>query len=393
MSFPSKTLLHRPSSRAPAPVIAGIVAGWLLINGFLFYRNGIVITGEPEKYIHQAHLLIQTGHLESPNFTFYSVIVLLLSACLKFHLSFALVIALQLSLNLTATLYFHNTVNALLQSRTAALIATALLVLNIPYQAFNTFLQTESLFQSLSLLFICYLTRQTGYSIRSLGIVLCALILLPLIRPAGFLFWPAAAIYLFAGLPGSLSKVWKITAATAVMLLTLYLINFAMKSGGELDIMLPFREEHIICGTPTLLAPASTTLANPATPIYSLFYYIGHNPGSFIRLAGLKTLSFWSIYRNYYSLSHNLYLILFFYPITGLAIISYPSWKRRRLLLPFFYLLTPVLMTWLTVVLSCDDWSNRFFLSISPLLLTLASPFFSRQSAAKKKPGLSRASD
>jgi hypothetical protein len=373
----------------PAAITVGIAAGWVLINSLLLLRNGIVTIGEPEKYIHQAHLFIQTGHFESPNFNFYAVTILLLAACLKLHIGFVLVVAVQLSLNFIATLYFHNTVDTLFQSRQAALIATALLLLNIPYQAFNTFLQTESLFQSSSLLFICFMARQTGYSIRSLLIVLCALIVLPLIRPAGFLFWPAAAIYLFIGLPGKLHRAWKMTWAGTILLLTLYAINLAMKSGGELDIMLPFREQHIICGTPTLLTPVAATAANtgsPINPIYSLFHYISHNPGSFIRLAGLKTLSFWSIYRNYYSLSHNGYLIVFFYPITGMAIFSFPSWKRRRLLLPFFYVLTPILTTWLTVILSCDDWSNRFFLSISPLLLILASTFFNRQPAAKKNP-------
>jgi hypothetical protein len=392
MGLRSKTALHRLSSQMPAAVTVGIAAGWLVINSLLLLRNGIVTTGEPEKYIYQAHLFIQTGHFESPNFTFYAVTILLLAACLKFHLSFALVVALQLSLSLIATLYFHNTISSLLQSRGAALIATALLLLNIPYQAFNTFLQTESLFQSSSLLFICFMTRQTSYSIRSLLIVLCALILLPLIRPSGFLFWPAAAIFLFVGLPGKLHRAWKITWTAAILLITLYTINLAMKSGGELDIMLPFREEHIICGAPTLLTPVADMPGAPATPgnsinpIFSLFRYISHHPGSFIRLASLKTLSFWSIYRNYYSLSHNGYLIIFFYPITGMAIFSFPSWRRRRLLLPFFYVLTPILTTWLTVVLSCDDWSNRFFLSISPFLLILASPFFNRQPAAKKNP-------
>jgi hypothetical protein len=382
----SNTALHRPSPKTPAVLTAAIAAGWLLINCILLLRNGIVTTGEPEKYLHQAHLLIQTGHFESPNFIFYAVIILLLAACLKLHLSFAFVIALQLSLNLIATLYFYSTVNFLLQSRKAALIATALLLLNIPYQAFNDFLQTESLFQSCSLLLICFMARQTGYSIRSLLIALCALVVLPLIRPAGFLFWPAAAIYLYAGLPAKLHRAWKMTWAAAILLLTLYTINLAMKSGGELDIMLPFREQHIICGTPTLLTPVTATSGNPVNPIHALFSYIDLHPGSFIRLAGLKTLSFWSIYRNYYSLSHNGYLIIFFYPITGMAIFSFPFWKRRGLLLPYFYVLTPILTTWLTVIMSCDDWSNRFFLSISPLLLILASAFFTRRSPAQKNP-------
>jgi hypothetical protein len=202
------------------------------------------------------------------------------------------------------------------------------------------------------------------------------------IRPTGLLYWPVAAIYLFAVALANGRPALKITAASAVLFLTLYAVNKAMNSGGELDFMLPFREEHIICGTPTLLYPRDIRVNGSGKSLYSLLFYIVHDFGHFIRLAGLKTLSFWAIYRNYYSLAHNLYLVAYFYPITLMAIFSAPAWKR--LPLPLLYTVTPILMTWLTVILTCDDWSNRFFLSISPFLLLLGSPLLLM---AQKKTG------
>jgi hypothetical protein len=377
MSFLSRTLLSRSYSWNIPAVTVGIVVCWLLVNGFFFLKNGIVTTGEAEKYIHQAHVLVETGHFESPNFIFYSVIIILLSACLKFHLGFGWIVAIQGGLSLAATLYFHKTLLFLLRSPKAALIATFLLLLNFPYQAFNTFLQTESLFQSLSLLLICRLIRQDKYSGRFLLTMLFTLLLLSMIRPIGFLYWPVAGIYLFAVALPKGHPALKITAASAVLFLTLYAMNKAMDSGGELDFMLPFREEHIICGTPTLLYPRDIGVNGSGNSLYSLLLYIIHDFGRFIRLAGLKTLSFWAIYRNYYSLSHNLYLVAYFYPITFMALFSAPSWKRHRPL-PFLYVVTPILLTWLTVILTCDDWSNRFFLSISPFLIVLSLPMLKK---------------
>ncbi len=373
MSFLSKTLLSRPYNRNIPAMTVGIILGWLLVNGFFLLKNGIITTGEAEKYIYQAHVLVRTGHFESPNFIFYSVIIFFISACLKFHLGFGWIVAIQTGLNLAAAFYFHKTILLVLRSSKLASIGTFLLLLNLPYQEFNTFLQTESLFHSVSLLLICSFLRQNKYSGRFLLTTLVTLLLLSVIRPTGFLYWPVAGFYLFAIALTKTRPIVKFSAASAVLLLCLYAINRAMNSGGELDFMLPFREEHIICGTPTLLYPRQIGFNGPGNSLYSLLLYITHNFGRFIHLAGLKTMSFWAIYRNYYSPAHNLYLLAWFYPIILMALFSVPSWTRHHLL-PFLYLITPILLTWLTVILTCDDWSNRFFLGVSPLLIFLSLP-------------------
>ncbi|HMI63706.1 MAG TPA: hypothetical protein VK518_22475 [Puia sp.] len=373
MSFLSRTPSSRPYNWNLPAATVGIVVGWLLVNGFFLLKNGIVTTGEAEKYICVAQDLVRTGHFESANFTFYSVIIILLSACLKFHLSFGWIIAIQACFSLAATLYFHKTLLLLLRSPKLAFIGTFLLLLNFPYQSFNTFLQTESLFQSISLLLICGLIQQKKYSGRFLLIMLITLLLLSVIRPTGFLYWPVAGIYLFTVALAKSRLALKIAAASAVLFLSLYAVNWAMNSGGELDFMRPFREDHIICGTPTLLYPRQIGSNDSGHSLYPFLTYIVHDFGRFIHLAGLKTLSFWAIFRNYYSLSHNLYLVAYFYPIILMALFSAPSWIRHRPL-PFLYVITPVLLTWLSVILTCDDWSNRFFLSISPFIIMLSLP-------------------
>src|ERR1700754_5099458 len=109
MSFLSKPPLSRPHNWNIPAATVGIVVGWLMVNGFFLLKNGIIATGEAEKYIYQAHVLVQTGHFESPKFIYYSAIIVLLSACLKFHLGFGCVVAIQTGLNLAATFYFYKT--------------------------------------------------------------------------------------------------------------------------------------------------------------------------------------------------------------------------------------------------------------------------------------------
>ncbi|GGB15369.1 hypothetical protein [Puia dinghuensis] len=378
ISTPTRAV--NPPGRTSSPAAtAGIVIGWLLVNGLFLLKNGIVTTGEAAKYIWQAQVLTGTHHFETPNFVFYSVIILLISACLKFHLSFAWIVAIQGGFALAATLYFHKTALQLLRSPGAALIATSLLILSFPYQAFNTFLQTESLFQSLSLLLVCRLIRQTAWSGRFIITLIFGLIFLSLLRPTGLLYWPLAGIYVFGFVLAKKSTATKLITASVAALVLVYVIDLAMNSGGELDFTRPFRQEHIICGVPTLLTPTTITPAvSSGNQLSALITWLYHHPGRFFRLAGLKTLSFWGMYRSYYSLPHNLYLIAYFCPISILALMAIPSWRRNGLL-PFFYLATPVLITWLTVVFTCDDWSNRFFLSISPFLILLGARIYARK--------------
>src|ERR1700761_8463723 len=145
---------------------------WLLVNTILLLKNGIVTTGEAEKYIRQAHLLVSTGTLESSNFRFYFIPIALLTLCIKLHLSFAWMVAVQLALNGLATLFFYKTAASLFPGGKIAFIATILLLLNIPYQAYNSFLQTESIFQSMSLLLVCVMARTREPSARQTAFIL-----------------------------------------------------------------------------------------------------------------------------------------------------------------------------------------------------------------------------
>ena len=353
--------------------IAWIILCWLLINACFLWKNGIVTTGEAEKDIFQAQLYATTGHFESANFWLYFIPISLISLCLKFHLGFGWLLALQLFFNLLATLSFFRTAFFFLGSQRTALAGTLLLLLNFPYQSFNSFLQTDSLFQSFSLLFSCYLIRQKRFSARSLATIFFALVILSITRPNGLLFWPATFIYLYLLALANARPLPKLAFAIIAMTLSVFLINAAMGSGGELDFMLPFREEHIICGMPTLFHRADIHTTGTGNSIYALLYYMTHNTGQFLRLATLKSLSFWGVYRSYYSLLHNLFLMVYFYTITLAAIFSIPWW-RRNFPLPALYLLMPVLLTWIMVILTCDDWSNRFYLGISPFLLFLSLP-------------------
>jgi hypothetical protein len=350
---------------------------WILVNCLLLLKNGIVATGETEKYIDEAHLFLQTGKLGSSNYWLYSTQIFLLAFCIKFRLGLAFAIAVQFVFNLIATLCFYRILQLIFINKNLVIIGTAFLLFNQPYQEFNTFLQTESLFYSLTLIYGWYLLHLEKLSVKNLVVTTLGLTILIVTRPTGLLFLPPTFIYLFFIYYRKMGVLSKLGVLVLLSFLFLFILDKAMGSGGRLDFMLPFKNENIICGVPTLrgFIPIKTT-ENPNS-IYGLFYYVFHNFGQFARLASLRTVAFFGIYRNYYSTLHNSFLIIFFYSIHAMALGSILYWIRVQIA-KFAYFLSIIILTWLSVILTCDDWHNRFYLSISPYIIILSMGFVSR---------------
>src|SRR5260370_8363950 len=108
MNLQPKSFLSGIFSPPPGKPVTGILILWAFINAFFLWKDGIVTTGEAEKYIYQAQFYVNTGHLSTSNFWLYFVPLSLISLFLKFHLGFGWIIALQLFLNLAPTLYFFR---------------------------------------------------------------------------------------------------------------------------------------------------------------------------------------------------------------------------------------------------------------------------------------------
>lgn len=345
---------------------------WLIVHVIFFYKNGIVTVGESPKYIEEAGNLLRTGHLSSPNFWLYSTQILLILVALKLKLGFGFVVAVQLALSLCACWCFYRFVKSLFSIATA-FVCTAFLLLNYPLHEFNTFLQTESLFYSFTIIFSTSLLRLEVLTFKKFIFILLGLILIGLTRPTGLLFVPPAFLYLFFRFLRQVSFSLKIGITVCVSIGFLFLLNSAIGSGGELDFMLPFRDERIICGVPTLPYFRDIKTAENSNSLYGLFYYILHNSWQFARLACRRSLAFFGLLRTYYSAGHNAFLGIFFYFLYILDLLSIKYWfgKGRFLLLYLFFI---ILLNWGTVILTCDDWHNRFFLTISPYLIILAAP-------------------
>lgn len=366
------------------PKFISILLGffWLLTQAALFWQRGIVTGFEAIKYINEAQHFLQYGTLSSNNFWLYSTEIFLIVAAIKLHLDFIFIVIIQWLLNLFATWMFFQLVVYILKKPLLVFLATFIFIINITYQVYNSFLFTESVFYSLTVIYSSYLLRIEKLNSKKIAILILLLILLSVTRPTGILFFPTTAIYIFFRFMKNISVWHKIAIVFSAFIIFYFSVNQMLQSGGEFDFMLPFRKENIICGVSTT-TNANIEVMEKGNSLEGLVYYIFHNKDEFLKLAGLKTISFFGLTRNYYSPLHNLYLIIFFYPIYFLSIIGIIKLIKKKEK-EIIYLVTIILLYWITTLLTCDDWHNRFILTVSPFIFLIAFAAFTPSKNAEK---------
>jgi hypothetical protein len=344
---------------------------WLLVQAGQLFIKGITANMEAQVHINVANYFLEHGHFEVPKSWFYAIPTLLLAFCIKTGIGYWGVIVVQLAANAAATICFYKMCLHISQSRSVAFIASFLLIVFIPLQVWNTFLYTESLFISGTIIF-SYLLVRSRLGAAALAGLFCGLLLLMLIRPFGILFVAPAFLYVvqqkITGKNALLKQALVVLSALGAVVL---LLNIAFKKGGgDFDLMKPFVEGHIICFMPTAQPAEPLQLANTGQPMADLMYYILHNPAHFFKLIFLRLLSFFNLARPYYSTAHNLLLYAVMLPVYLLAIAGL---FKKTAMPGRFYLLALIALYAIAVTFQCDDYHSRFAMVVFPYIFYFAA--------------------
>ena len=351
-----------------------LIVAWAIMQCYLLYPGGMIISGEAVRVIREAHNLAGSGHFSTPVYFTYLTEISLIYLKLKLGTGFGFITAIHLLLNLFALITLYRFMFEFYSSKKIAFAGCFLLILCFPYQQYNSFLYTESIFFSLSIIYSCYLLKIKTFSFFEIIKLLLWLTLLCITRPTGIFFFGATIIYWFAGSSAHLN----IVARTVIFLLFsaagLFIVNYLMGTGVGINILLPFKEEHIICDVPTKVFNDGTVNINDNS-LQGLFGYISRHPGQVSRLAYLRSKAFFGLKRKYYSFGHNLFITGFFYSLYIFSLLALFK-HRRNIPVTFIYLYAVVFIFWLAVIFSCDEWHNRFFLTLTPFFILPALYFF-----------------
>ncbi len=359
-----------------------LLALWLIVQILIICSKGIVTGFEATKYIDEANFFLKSGHLNTNNHYLYSTEIFLIAAVIKLHLGYGVIVFIQLLLNLIATIMFYKLAIYFLKLPVLSFLVTLVYIINIPYQEYTSFLFTESIFYSLTIIYSSYVLRMEKVTAKNLLFLSLFSVLLSITRPTGILFFVSTVIYIYFYFLNNRSLLYKVLIVAAFLVISFVSINSMLNTGGSLDFMLPFKKENIICGVNTV-ENADIKTFEKGNSLKGIAYYIFYNKEQFLRLAKLKTFAFFGMLRSYYSTSHNIFLILFFYPFYILSFIG--IWKKIKMNdKRIIYFITVTLLYWGTTLLTCDDWHNRFVLTITPFLFLLSFAAFNKIPGLKK---------
>ncbi|MGZ3886221.1 MAG: hypothetical protein ACXVBP_02240 [Flavisolibacter sp.] len=345
---------------------------WLLLQIFLYAHFGIVTGYESAKYIEQANQLLATGHYTSGNFLFYSVEILLIALSKITGLFPWLAVIIQMLVNAVALACFYQLAVGFTQSASRALLLTFFFLGMFYYHLYNVHLFTESLYFSFSLIYTYFLFSLKRLSLRNFILLFLGLSLLYVTRPTGLFFIPATLVFILVKFFREKALLLLSLSALAGVVLLYLLINFALKSGGEFDFLLPYLKNQVICGVSTIQGLNNIRVPVEKNSVEGLWYIISHHTTLFLDLAGRRLAAFWGVRRSYYSLGHNLFLCFYFYGSYLLILAGLKKLVRNYLPEMSFFFCNIILVT-ITVALSCDEWSNRFILALLPFFLLPAS--------------------
>ena len=246
-----------------------------------------------------------------------------------------------------------------------------LLLLTQTFQMWTVYLYTESVFSSLLILFTYSFFALNRAFTKNLLLTILLFVLLILARPTGLLLSPVLLIYFLFLFINQKEYLKAILFTALITLVFVGVLNYAMQSSTTFNFVKPFIENQIICDVPTqiLYKPVSITSSNT---LVGIFDYIMHNKKQTFLLAYQRFISYWGMQRSTNSRSHNLFFACFFYPIYLFGVFGAIELFKREKGVLIFITSTFIFFTF-SVMISCDEWSNRFIVPIIPFVMMLGA--------------------
>ncbi|RNI30253.1 hypothetical protein EFA69_12225 [Rufibacter immobilis] len=349
-----------------------LVLGWLLLQFLLFQHYGVRIVYDSHRFILFTNEVLAGQPVTYPQVWRYVGYPGFLLPFFGLGASLQLVVAAQMAVSGLAAFFLHKAAKHLTGNAWLALLATALYALNPDLQAWNCYILTDSLFTSFSTICLSLLLLPKRRSLW-IGFAL-TLLWAVLVRPNGFILLFATATYLISTYrPFRAYNKWVLGTVGLLAAVGFYVVldRFLLKA---FMLMIPYERGDLIYGyygfvlnqyhQPQMPPPTLTQLGQ-------VLWFFWYNPLYFLGMALLKGFFFFAHIKPFYSLAHNVAIILFLVPVYAFA---WAGWRRGQLPTSVkALLLTPVLWQAGITMLTIEDWDGRWLYPVLPSFLLLAA--------------------
>jgi hypothetical protein len=351
--------------------------GWLLIGLWAVvqtscwrHTQGPRLFGDGVDYLAYAYSIIDNNSLGNGHYLQYSGYALFLLVFIKYNFGIVSICLAQVALSGVATWAYYRTALRLSGAYwPTAFLATAAFVNWLEVQAFNTLILTESLFTSL--LIICLWAVVRIRDISTFSIALAILLITVTVRPNGFVALVAAATSGLGWMLQTGRTRWCILPLFTILTIALVELN---RTVVDFNLIETYKAGTVIFGyAPPLINPPATLQLPSDTllPAIQLAYFIGNNLFYFIKLSLLKLAYFLGLPKPWHSALHTVWLVLTLPIIYGLAVCG--AWHKAIAMHVRIYLVATIAAQAAIIMLTVEDWDNRFSGPLIPYWLLLAA--------------------
>ncbi|MBT0813180.1 hypothetical protein KIH41_17995 [Litoribacter ruber] len=364
---------------------------FLVVNGAWFYKMGVMVDADTERFVLYVSELKERGFFYKPHDFWYIGYVgfLLLVGMLSPKLE--AVVLVQYAISYLALISLYDSSLRLFNNRFIALITGACFLGFLMLPFWNLYLYAESLYISLTCLSMWFLiamrnNRKGAESSEKKLFSSVALFVLGsmiigwtvLTRPTGVgMLGAVGAVSAYGVWKAERYRKLKIGLLTFGVLGFILLLNQMLSTFGFVEdyqkgevVYNIYKMAHMDYAKSLIIqAPENLYLPNSEDPaLWQFVSLILFNPLYSIQLFGTKLFYFLLYIRPYYSALHNLTALAFLIPVYGLAIYGAARLKGYPAVFFWTYLTICTLSTTLLTI----DWNSRFLMPMLPMVFLAA---------------------
>jgi hypothetical protein len=123
---------------------------------------------------------------------------------------------------------------------------------------------------------------------------------------------------------------------------------------------------------PVAVSGSTLDSSSHQNQLYRLLHYVANNFSHFSTLALVRLKYFFLNTRDYYSNLHNVYLLVNLFLFYGCIILGIKRITKTFSKSLLVFVFSTIFFFAMAVAFQCDDYHNRFFMTLMPLLAVLA---------------------
>lgn len=355
---------------SPVALTLSLVLCSMLVNFAVLAWLGIQHGGDTARYLDGASNLLAGRPFQEKQHQYLGYVAVV-AVCRLSGAGEKGVIILQIGIMSLATLALYD-LGRQLSGHFTGLLAAFCLVANVEIARWNTYILTDSLYISLVVLSTGFIHRaaeraQWQWYVGGAGVVLCAAFM----RPHGWVLAPVTTVYWITR-----AKIGRRAKRGAMALVLIVFVGGAAFLGAfhqDVKGESPgtwLRQGVVVWGYDGWRVPMPVETNESGDDLVDTLRYALRHPWPSMKLAVARVAAELLHARPFYSLLHNVLVVIFGLIVYPLAVLGVLRLKRT----PLAQLMSAIIGShMLFVALTFADWDGRFLLYVIPLILLFAA--------------------